>query len=205
MGINTKKKFCACSRKIISTNAELINLSRNELVNALERIDNIADCALLIISAFKNGNKLLIAGNGGSAADAQHFAAELTCTFEDKKRKALPAYALNTNTSVLTAWANDFSFAGIFERQIEALGKKGDILFSITTSGNSENIINAMKKAKENGMRNILLSGKKGGGAARFADFSIIIASESTPRIQECHIFAIHSICKIIDGAFQNE
>ncbi|MBU0586315.1 SIS domain-containing protein, partial [Candidatus Micrarchaeota archaeon] len=114
-----------------------MNSSRTELVSALEGIDSLKlqELADAIICAFKSGNKILIAGNGGSASDSQHFAAELVCTFNNKKRKALPAIALTTNTSILTAWGNDFSFDSVFERQVEALGQKGDVLFSITTSG----------------------------------------------------------------------
>lgn len=180
---------------------------RRNLIDALQGVDeaNIEKCADAIISALRKGKKILIAGNGGSAADAQHFAAELTCTFESKGRKALPALALTTNSSVLTAWSNDFSFDSVFERQVEALGSKGDILVSITTSGNSKNMLAAMEKAKRIGMLNILLSGKTGGEAAKRADCAILINSDKTPRVQECHIFCIHEMCRMIDEEFKNE
>lgn len=179
-----------------------LNEAKGLLASALEAIDaaKVDACAMEILQAFRNGSKVLIAGNGGSAADAQHFAAELVCTFEKKGRKGFPAYALTTNASVLTAWANDFSFDSVFERQVEALGRSGDVLVSITTSGNSENIVLAMKKARAVGMKNILLSGKGGGRALQLADLAVVIASASTPRVQECHIFCIHEICATVEG-----
>lgn len=179
--------------------------SRRELADALSGLDDasVEKCVQAIISSLKNGGKLLIAGNGGSAADAQHFAAELVCTFEDRGRKGLPAIALTTNSSVLTAWSNDFSYDTVLERQVSSLGRKGDVLISITTSGNSKNLLMAMKKARELGIANILLSGKGGGEAAKLADFSIIVKSGSIPRIQECHIFCIHELCAAIDLAFK--
>ena len=182
-----------------------IEEQKKSLAQALGKLEaaKVEECAKLMVDALKHGNKILIAGNGGSAADAQHFAAELVCTFEDRGRKGLPAYALTANTSVLTAWANDFSFDSVFQRQVEALGAKGDVLVSITTSGKSRNILLAMEKARSLGMKNILLSGKGGGEAAQFADLSIVVASSSTPRVQECHVFCIHEICAIIDEKFK--
>jgi len=178
--------------------------SKNELQNALNEIDGatVGRMAAELIKALKAKKKILVCGNGGSAADAQHFAAELVCTFDDRTRAGLRAIALSTDTSILTAWSNDFGFNTVFERQVDALGDAGDILFCITTSGNSENIINAMKKAKEKGMKNIILSGKNGGPALKHADLSLVVASKSTPRIQECQIFVIHSICAAVDGAY---
>jgi D-sedoheptulose 7-phosphate isomerase len=147
----------------------------------------------------------MVCGNGGSAADAQHFSAELTCTFFHKNRKGLPCLALTCNTSSLTAWANDFDYSTVFARQVEAYGKKGDILFSITTSGNSKNILEAMNIAKKIGIKNILLTGKDGGLAIKQEpDIAIVVPSNETPRIQECHIFIIHYICDRVDEAFKD-
>ncbi|MFA5076879.1 MAG: SIS domain-containing protein [Candidatus Micrarchaeia archaeon] len=184
-----------------------VSEGKKGLAEALEKISGaeIVECSAALADALKRGNKILIAGNGGSAADAQHFAAELVCTFEDRGRKALPAYALTTNSSVMSAWANDFSFDSVFSRQVEALGSRGDALVSITTSGKSKNILLAMEKAREKGLKNILLSGKGGGDAAKLADIAIIVDSSSTPRIQECHIFCIHEICAILDREFKDE
>ncbi|MEM3362271.1 MAG: SIS domain-containing protein [Candidatus Anstonellaceae archaeon] len=175
--------------------------TKNELIEALSSIeeDEVINCANIIKKAFLNGNKVLIAGNGGSAADAQHFATELVCTFLKINRPALPAIALTTNTSILTAWSNDFSFDGVFQRQLIALGRKGDIYFSISTSGNSPNIIKSMETAKELSLINILLTGQDGGKAKEFADFIIHVKSKNVQRIQECHIFILHQICSIIE------
>ncbi len=162
----------------------------------------------LMISAFKSGKKLLVCGNGGSAADAQHFVAELIIRYE-KDRKALPAIALTTNSSNLTAGANDLGYAEVFARKVEALGSEGDILVGITTSGNSENIIKALKIAKQKGMKTICLNGKTGGKVNDLiktndlrVDSNIVIPADNTARIQESHITIIHSWCKLIEDAF---
>src|SRR3989344_3809557 len=154
--------------------------------------------AALCIAALGNGNKLLVAGNGGSAADAQHFAAELVGRFK-KERRALPAIALTTDTSTLTAIGNDHGFYKIFSRQIEALGAEGDLLICISTSGNSENVIAAAKEAKKKGMKTLCLLGKDGGSLKDIADLSLVINSDNTPRIQESHILIIHILCDIIE------
>lgn len=156
----------------------------------------------LMIDAFKSGKKLLVCGNGGSAADAQHFAAELIIRYE-KDRKALPAIALTTNSSNLTAGANDLGYAEVFARKVEALGNEGDVLVGITTSGNSENIIKALKTAKQKGMKTICLNGKTGGKVNDLVvDSNIIIPADNTARIQESHITIIHSWCRLIEDAF---
>ena len=155
-----------------------------------------------IIAGLKNGKKLLIAGNGGSAADAQHFAAEIAGKFETD-RPGLNAIALTTNSSNITAIGNDFGFDFIFSRQVEAYGDSQDIFFGISTSGNSKNIIEAMKTAKEKKLITIGLLGNDGGIIKNFCDFSLIVPSKSTARIQECHIMVIHIISKMIDLAFQ--
>jgi D-sedoheptulose 7-phosphate isomerase len=143
----------------------------------------------------------LIAGNGGSAADAQHFAGEIVGRFK-KERKGYPAIALTTDASIITSWANDYDFNTIFSRQIEALGKEGDVFLGISTSGNSKNIIEAVKKAKEMGIFCICLLGKDGGELKNLTDLSIIIPSDNTPRIQECHIMIIHIICEELEKSF---
>ena len=151
-----------------------------------------------IINAIKNGRKILTMGNGGSAADAQHFAGEFVNRFLFD-RKPLPAISLSTDTSVLTCIANDYSFDLIFEKQVKALAQEGDILFGITTSGNSENIIKAFETGKKIGTINVGLLGKDGGKAKNYVDYAIIVKENSTPRIQEIHITLIHIICEIVE------
>jgi len=153
----------------------------------------------LAVSTLKNKNKILICGNGGSAADAQHFAAELTGRYKTE-RKGLPAIALTTDTSALTAIGNDYGYDRVFDRQVEALANKGDLLIGISTSGNSANVINALKVAKEISCKTIGLTGKDGGLMNNFCDINIIVPSNDTPRIQEMHILFIHTICQIIDN-----
>ncbi|MCX7708732.1 MAG: D-sedoheptulose 7-phosphate isomerase [Clostridia bacterium] len=167
-------------------------------------IETIDQMAGIILNAFKSGNKLLICGNGGSAADAQHIAGEFVGRFR-LERKALPAIALNTNTSVLTSIGNDYDFSRIFERQVEAFGSKGDVLIGISTSGGSSNITRAFSKARETGITSLALLGKGGGENTKFADLSLIIPSFDTPRIQEAHIMIGHILCDIVEkGLFGN-
>lgn len=154
----------------------------------------LADC-------FHNGKKLILAGNGGSASDAQHFAGELMGRFE-KNRKALPAVALTSDSSVMTCIGNDYGFEQSFARQIEGLGQVGDVFFAISTSGNSGNIIKAIECAKKKGMKTILLSGKTGGRLAGMCDYKLLVPSEHVSRIQEIHIFTIHTLCELIDEDF---
>jgi len=157
----------------------------------------------LISASLNNQGKVMIFGNGGSAADAQHFAAEIVGRYK-KERAAYPAVALTTDTSIITAVANDYSFDAIFSRQIEALGKKGDIAFGISTSGNSGNVIEGIKKAKELGIATICLLGKDGGKLKDLAELSIVISSDNTPRIQEAHILIIHIICEEVEKNLNN-
>ncbi|WP_104697733.1 MULTISPECIES: D-sedoheptulose 7-phosphate isomerase [unclassified Helicobacter] len=161
------------------------------------QIEQVAEC---LIETIKNGNKILICGNGGSAADSQHFAAELTGRYK-RERKALSAIALSTDTSALTAIGNDYGYDYVFSRQVEALGRSGDVLFGISTSGNSKNILLAMQKAKELECKNIVLSGRDGGKMKDIGDYSLIIPSNDTPRIQEMHIFIIHTLCDLLEQA----
>ncbi|MBS4044451.1 MAG: D-sedoheptulose 7-phosphate isomerase [Chitinophagaceae bacterium] len=153
----------------------------------------------IIEAAFKNGNKVLFCGNGGSAADAQHLAAEFTGRFY-KNRKALPAEALHCNLSYLTAVANDYSFDVVYSRLIEGIGKKGDVLIAISTSGNSTNIINAINAAKQAQMHSIAFTGSTGGKMKDMADLLINVPSDVTPRIQESHILIGHIICEMVES-----
>ncbi|MDP6685992.1 MAG: D-sedoheptulose 7-phosphate isomerase [Candidatus Omnitrophota bacterium] len=161
-------------------------------------VDTIAELAKLIQTAFASGNKLLIFGNGGSAADAIHMAAEFVGRFK-KERKALPAIALSANISSLTALGNDYSFDYIFERQIEALGKPGDIALGISTSGKSKNVIRGIKKAKELKLKTAVLAGQNKTPLCE-SDVCICVPSENTPRIQEAHITIAHIICELVEN-----
>ncbi len=163
------------------------------------RLEQIAS---LIIKALKNKRKILIFGNGGSAADSQHFAAELIGRFQ-KERKGLAALALTANTSSLTALGNDYSFDIVFKRQIEALGERGDIALAISTSGNAKNVTEAVKLAKRLNIKTIGLTGKNGGQLAKSADISLVVPSSVTARIQEAHILIIHIICELVEKAFK--
>ncbi len=153
-----------------------------------------------IINAFNNKKKVLLCGNGGSAADSQHIATELVIRMNKADRAALPAIALTTDTSMLTAGGNDIGFDNIFSRQIEALGNSGDVLIAISTSGKSENINRAVKEAKKKGMTVIGFLGKGGGSSKDIVDVPIIIPSNDTQRIQEGHITVAHIICGIVEN-----
>jgi len=159
---------------------------------------DVARAARMIVESMLAGGKLLIFGNGGSAADAQHIAAELAFKM-GREREALPCLALTTDTSLLTAIGNDRSFDYIFARQIQALGRKGDITLAISTSGNSPNVIEAVKQAREMGIGTIGLLGAGGGKVAALVDLALIVPSDETPRIQEVHIAASHIICQLIE------
>ena len=152
----------------------------------------------LISDAIKSGKKVLLMGNGGSAADTQHIAGELVGRFK-KERKAIPAISLSTDTSILTAIGNDYGFEKVFERQIEALGNKGDVVIGISTSGNSENVYRAMKLAKEMGLKTIGLLGNDGGKIKELSDIPLIVPSKNTPRVQESHITIGHIICEGVE------
>ncbi len=164
-------------------------------------IPDIEQASLLAIETLKSGNKILLCGNGGSAADAQHIAAELSGRYKSDRR-GLSGIALTTDTSALTAIANDFGFERVYERQVEALARSGDLLIGISTSGNSPNILLALQKAKELGCHTLGLSGRGGGQMNEICDLNLIIPSDDTPRIQEMHIFIGHTICQAIDDAF---
>jgi len=163
-----------------------------------EYAEDIVNFGILLAKRLEAGFKVLICGNGGSAADSQHFAAEIVGRFE-KERKGYKAIALTTDTSILTAVGNDYGFDYIFSKQVEALGEKGDILIGISTSGNSKNVIEAVKVAKEKGLFTVGFLGKDGGILKDIVDKAFIVKSDNTARIQETHLVLEHTICKIID------
>lgn len=171
----------------------------NEIVATQQNL--IEECAELIYQTLLNGKKILICGNGGSAADAQHIAAEFVGRYETERR-AFPAIALTTDTSALTALGNDYSFERIFARQVEALAAEGDILIAITTSGNSPNVISAVMTARNKGCKILGMTGAKGKKLASLSDICVLVPSERTARIQEAHITVAHIICEIIDAKF---
>jgi D-sedoheptulose 7-phosphate isomerase len=164
-------------------------------------LPNIEQACEMIISAIKNGKKVLLAGNGGSAADAQHIAAELSGRFV-KDRKALPGIALTTDTSALTAIANDYGYEHVFSRQVEALAQEGDLFIGISTSGNSQGILNAFESAKKINCHTLGLSGRDGGKMNGLCDLNIVVPSDITARIQEMHILIGHILCKAVDDLF---
>lgn len=182
-------------KRIISESIEV----KQQILDDKSFVERILKCADEMIQAFENNGKVLFCGNGGSASDAQHLAAELSGRFYID-RKPLYAEALHVNTSYLTAVANDYSYDIIYERMIEATGRKNDILVGISTSGNSENVCRAMQKAKEIGMHTIAFTGKDGGKMKDIADILINVPSKTTPRIQEAHIMIGHIICEIVEN-----
>jgi len=164
-------------------------------------LNTVQDCIAVIVKAFKSGNKVLFCGNGGSAADAQHLAAEFSGRFYTD-RDALPAEALHCNTSYLTAVANDYSYDVIYSRLIKGIGNKGDVLVGLSTSGNSANIYNAFEVAKEKGMITIAFTGLTGGTLKALTDHLINVPSTDTPRIQESHIMLGHIICQLVEAKY---
>lgn len=166
--------------------------------------DDIEKAVNLIIECMKNNNKILLAANGGSATQCDHIEAEFVGRFK-KERKALPAISLCSNIANLTAIGNDYGFEKIFERQVEAQGVENDILIGISTSGNSENVIKAIEKAKQKGMKTIVLLGRDGGKTKDMSDVEIIIPSQNTPRIQEAHITILHMICELVENELFKE
>jgi phosphoheptose isomerase len=161
----------------------------------------IVEAALVITECLRSGGKLLFFGNGGSAADAQHLAAEFVGRFV-KERRGLPAMALTTNSSILTAVGNDYGFDQIFARQVEALGRAGDVAVGISTSGKSPNVIAGIKEARKRHLKTIGLSGRDGGELSKCVEIAITIAAENTAQIQECHIAIGHIICELVEKEF---
>lgn len=174
---------------------------KQEILQNEKLIATVAECVERIVTAFKNGNKVLFCGNGGSAADAQHLAAEFSGRFYTD-RDALPAEALHCNTSYLTAVANDYSYDVIYSRLIKGIGNKNDVLIGLSTSGNSRNIVNAFNTAKEKGMTSIAFTGEGGGALQAISDLLLAVPSTDTPRIQESHIMLGHIICQLVEEKY---
>jgi len=193
-----------------STEIVCFNNRISELEKTLAQFKNdcviqVLESAKIIEEAFLNGNKLLICGNGGSAADSQHFAAEFVSSFSKNiNRPALSAIALTTDSSILTAYSNDFSFDGVFERQVQAHGRIGDVLIVITSSGESVNCIKAVEQAKSQGIKSIALT-RTGALVSTKVDVSIEVPSNNTQHIQECHIVAYHILAELVENSFIKE
>jgi len=188
-----KKQISEIIKASIETKQQV--LQNDELIGTIEKVVDV------IIKAFKNGNRVYFCGNGGSAADAQHLAAEFSGRFYID-RKALPAEALHCNTSYLTAVANDYSYDAVYSRIIEGIGQEGDILVGLSTSGNSGNIIKAFEVAKEKKIVTVGFTGTGGGKMKPVSDYLINIPSTDTPRIQESHIMAGHIICQLVEEIY---
>ena len=186
------------SRQIISTSADV----KRAMLDACAKDIDIA--ANILTDAVKNGGKILWCGNGGSAADAQHMATELMGGLRDHDRPAIASIALTTDSSFLTAWSNDTDFNTIFSRQLDGLGKAGDVLVAISTSGSSENIVQAVERAKAMDMAVIILTGQSGGKLRDKGDVVIRIPSDDTQRIQEGHLLAEHIMCEMVENAILN-
>lgn len=192
------KHFTKMEQYITSLFEEHIEVAQKTLAHLK---DDIAKAAEIVVACSKSGKKVLLFGNGGSAADAQHIAAEFIGRFV-KERRSLPAIALTTDTSALTAISNDYGFDRVFERQVEGFAVAGDVLIGISTSGNSPNVIKALLKGKEAGCKTIGLSGRDGGEMNNCCDINIVIPSNVTARVQEMHILIGHIICGAVDDAF---
>lgn len=180
---------------------EILNESirvKKKIVDDPSLLSQINQISSIMIEAYRRKNKVILFGNGGSAADAQHIAGELVNRLH-LEREALPAIALTTDSSVLTSIANDYDYSRIFARQVEALAKEGDVVIGISTSGSSSNVIEAVKTAKEKGAKTVGFTGNKGGELAELVDFMISVPSDVTPRVQESHITILHIICCLVE------
>ena len=186
--------------KIKNIIAESVQV-KNKILADDKLLQTVKDCVYILVTAFKNGNKVLFCGNGGSASDAQHLAAEFSGRFYTD-RDALPAEALHCNTSYITAVGNDYGYDVIYSRLIKGIGNKGDVLIGLSTSGKSKNIINAFETAKEKGMITIAFTGSTGGKLKPLADHLINVPSDNTPRIQESHITLGHIICQLVEEQY---
>ena len=172
--------------------------TKQDIYNNEALLNNIEEVSRMCVELYRGDNKTILAGNGGSAADAQHIAAELVGRY-GFDRPSIPSLALTTDTSNLTAIGNDYGYDKVFSRQLEGMGQEGDIFIGISTSGNSLNIINAFHSAKAKGIMTVALTGRDGGEMAKLADIALVVPSNSTPRIQESHILIGHIICDIIE------
>jgi len=186
--------------KYISNQVQKSIDTKQKLLDNQELMDLIQKVALKCVEVYKNGNKTLIAGNGGSAADAQHIAGEFVSRFYFD-RPGLASIALTTDTSILTAIGNDYGYEKLFSRQVQANGVKGDMFIGISTSGNSANVIEALKECRYKGIVTVGLTGEKGGKMAEMCDFCIKVPSIETPRVQEAHILIGHIICAVVEEA----
>ena len=184
-------------KNIIASSIE----TKRQIMENERMIQTLEDCSNMITTAFKNGNKVLFCGNGGSAADAQHLAAEFSGRFYTD-RDALPAEALHCNTSYMTAVANDYSYDVVYSRMIKGIGNPGDVLIGLSTSGNSKNIVEAFKTAKLKNMVTVGLTGDNGGMMKEMSDFLLNVPSSDTPRIQESHIMLGHIICQLVEEKY---
>jgi D-sedoheptulose 7-phosphate isomerase len=188
----------------VRSSVEASIATKQLLLGSKETIAMVAEVSGLLVSALKQGNKLLLAGNGGSAADAQHIAAEMVGRFAFD-RPALPALALSVNSSCVTAIGNDYGFDQVFSRQIEALARPGDVFIGISTSGNSANVLRAVDAAKKMGLRTVALTGLNGGKLKAAAERCICAPSNETPRIQECHILIGHIVSELVEQEMFSE
>ena len=186
-------------KSIISASIE----TKQQVLSDETLLQTVCDVVNTIVTAFKNGNRVYFCGNGGSAADAQHLAAEFSGRFYTD-RKALPAEALHCNTSYLTAVGNDYGFDVVYSRMIEGIGEEGDVLVGLSTSGNSANIINAIEAAKQKKMTTVGFTGLTGGQMRSVCDYLINIPSTDTPRIQESHILIGHIVCQLVEEKYFN-
>lgn len=184
-------------KKIEGILEESISVKKDLITSQAGAIEKAADA---VIKSLKSGGKVIIFGNGGSAADSQHMAAELVGKFL-KERKGVPAIALTTNTSIITAIANDYSYDEVFSRQLDAIAGNNDVAIGISTSGNAKNVIRAVELANKKGMVTVALTGRDGGGLAKIAKIPIIVPSGSTPRIQEAHVMVVHILCQLVEEA----
>ena len=174
--------------------------TKQALINDTKRLEGLLAVAEVASTTIKAGHKIMLCGNGGSAADSQHIAAELIGRFE-KERRSMAAIALTTDTSALTAIGNDYGYDQVFARQVEGLGQSGDLLIGISTSGNSKNVVKAMEVAQSKGIRTVALVGDKPDGAMQaIADYVLAAPSTNTARIQECHILIMHTLCQLVES-----
>lgn len=184
------------SRRYLGATADTIRRVEEEC------LDDVVNAASILVESLRAGGKLLLCGNGGSAADAQHLATEFVSTFTiDNRRPSIPAIALTTDTSLLTAIANDFGAETMFERQVESLGREGDVLIAISTSGNSANVLRAAERARGGGLRVVALTGASGGQLAPLADAAVRVPSTNTAHIQECHLAVEQLLASLVEDA----
>lgn len=197
-------KFTEVFEGRVSQSIEAAIAVKERMLGSTELISTIATVSELLMNSLEQGNKVLLLGNGGSAADAQHIAAEFVGRFAFH-RPPLAAIALSVNTSCITAIGNDYDFESIFSRQIEALGRPGDVAIGISTSGNSQNVLRAVSVARDLGLHTVGLTGSTGGTLKRSVDFCICVPSDETPRIQECHILIGHIISELVEESLFHE